>query len=511
MPNTLLLRVEGVNLSSFIEDCPDLKTIRGGSLLLRGAPQRILDYLAASRRAASAVSMGASIGVISIETEEEPAKLREEVEAWLSRHRELRYASFVVDVIRSTGQWANERESLLSANRHRQMEAPRLVYPFPPIADEPVAERVCKVDRVRPVWPHTNGLSPATDIRSTQGRFLRQDFYRIEAGDSYADLEFSECLENVACEAPGQPLADKMAIVYLDGNKFGALQARFESQTDQIRWDSFIRGLLKKALRALLDWAKSDSRWHFDNGRGIRLETLLWGGDELRVVVPAWLGWETLEFLYEQFEGLTFAYTGLAGPVIVPLTFAGGLVFCHVKAPIHPLNHLAKNLADLAKESVPSSGPAGNFFAYQVLESFDQIGKDFFGTLTERFGFLGRVPNSNAHLGGGTMPGSKHSKDLLILDGMRMKEIRRLYSKVQDDLPRRKVIALGQALLAGSDDPAALAEAIKVPNSDVRRPVSAGTLQHLDQLVCLLGGQPTGFFHLAELWDYIPSDTRRPA
>jgi len=304
-----------------------------------------------------------------------------------------------------------------------------------------------------------------------------------------------------------------MAIVYLDGNRFGSIQAKFEIQADQIRWDKFIRGLLQKALRALLDKATLDPRWQFGRLGGIRLETLLWGGDELRLVVPAWLGWETLEFLYEQFQGLTFEYTGLSGPVTVPLTLAGGLVFCHMKAPIHPLNHLARNLADLAKESVPSSGSAGNFFAYQVLESFDQIGKDFFSTLTERFGFLGRVPNSNAHLGGGALPASQNakSKNLLILDGANMKEIRRLYSVVQDSLPRRKVIALGQTLLAGSDDPEAFSKAIQALHSDVRRPISEGTLQALDQLIKLLGGQPTGFFHLAELWDYIPSDSGRRA
>ena len=88
-----------------------------------------------------------------------------------------------------------------------------------------------------------------------------------------------------------------------------------------------------------------------------RLETLLWGGDEIIWVVPAWKGWELLQFFFTEFRY----------PASAPLTFSAGLVFCHKKAPIHTIRSLAGKLVSHLK------GRSENRFLYRVLESFDHI------------------------------------------------------------------------------------------------------------------------------------------
>ena len=105
-----------------------------------------------------------------------------------------------------------------------------------------------------------------------------------------------------------------------------------------------------------------------DNGIGtqlLRLEVLLWGGDEAYFVVPAWLGFELVQLFYEC--SADWAIGTEDGSV--PLTHAGGLVFCHVKTPIDRIRVAAATLADRIKEHAGDS--LENSFDYLVLESID--------------------------------------------------------------------------------------------------------------------------------------------
>jgi hypothetical protein len=111
---------------------------------------------------------------------------------------------------------------------------------------------------------------------------------------------------------------------------------------DEDRWDTTLRGkredLLKGLLKALgreskesADWTSRD--WMFPKrktpGRDpgaeakpeivskLRFETLLWGGDELVWVVPAWQGWWTLDFFFR--KARRWEYNN------IPLKHAAGL------------------------------------------------------------------------------------------------------------------------------------------------------------------------------------------
>lgn len=180
-----------------------------------------------------------------------------------------------------------------------------------------------------------------------------------------------------------------MAVIYIDGNSFGKIQQKASGEGGQKRWDSQLqkerRGMKAELVRRIINQA--DPNWQVKPSdkdldawkqelkqdrkelkRVHRIETLLWGGDEHIWVVPAWKGWETIQFFYDvtkdwEFEGK-------------PLTHAAGVVFCHHNAPIRDVVKLARQLAESVKENLELLSDK-NAFAYQVLESFDHLGEDF--------------------------------------------------------------------------------------------------------------------------------------
>lgn len=114
---------------------------------------------------------------------------------------------------------------------------------------------------------------------------------------------------------------------------------------------------MEEFLSTLLNTAKTDPG--FNSGKQIRLEVLLWGGDEILIVVPAWRGFQTLQLFYETMQDAKF--------INVPLTFAGGIVFSQAKTPIYRLRNLAKELADNVKDNSNKE----NAYDYLILESID--------------------------------------------------------------------------------------------------------------------------------------------
>lgn len=72
---------------------------------------------------------------------------------------------------------------------------------------------------------------------------------------------------------------------------------------------------------------------------------MLWGGDELTFVMPAWLGLEFAGKFFEWVEDWT-------APSGAPLTFGAGLVFCHEKTPIRQARKMAELLAEDGKETL---------------------------------------------------------------------------------------------------------------------------------------------------------------
>ena len=105
--------------------------------------------------------------------------------------------------------------------------------------------------------------------------------------------------------------------MYFDGNSFSGIQARHCQTVAAIRdFDADIQGKRKAFLKALLTEIKADPLFLTADNK-IRLETLLWGGDEMIFVVPAWCGLRVLHFFYHYSQNWAFNGT--------PLTHAGGI------------------------------------------------------------------------------------------------------------------------------------------------------------------------------------------
>lgn len=479
-----LLRVEGVNLDNFVYDTQDLSTARGGGLLLLDAigmvGKKFGDLLP--------ISTGASSGLFSFQSAEGQS-LRKEVDAFLRTDPLLRHATFVVDVAAASESFNADVETLIAKNRWRQMLSPSLAVP----RTEDTGKTVCPIDLVRPASEKTaQPVSPSVLTRRDYGRKQKQKFYTSELSElavdgdgayseqvrsAIATRDFAQHLEELTTDRHRGNLNRKMAVIYVDGNSFGAIQSGLE-RPELSAWDSTLKRYRRTLLAELLDTFPSDSGWHTEGADGKwRFETLLWGGDEHLWVVPAWKGWETLRFFYERSRHWQFEGT--------PLKHAAGLVFCHHNAPIQRVVALAKSLAEKAKDLDRTE----SLFAYQVLESFDYIAGDLDDYRKTR------VP-------------AGESVEKLILRADDMSALDAPFHTLKTRFPRNK---LHEIVLALTTKRSPDAHDVK-PEDLIRETVDdtfPGDASPLESVQRSFGGGTTAWAHIAELWDYIPSP--RPA
>ena len=413
------LRMEGVNLSNFVYDTQDLSTVRGGGLLLLGAVTRIQDKFPVLK----SISTGASSGLFYFEADDDGLSLKNKVIKYLNDDPQLKHATFVVDIqaYKSDEQYIPDKELLIAKNRWQQMQSPTVAYPTQSNDKDKIA---CWIDGVRPaVEPIDNPetkepeyISNSVNVRKKYGLEQKKKLYEKiykDVKETKLGFEFVNNLGELTVADTNQGnLHHKMAVIYLDGNSFGKIRDKLcREQKDEMEFDKQVKDYRAKMLAELLDRIKDEHDW-MNGDNKYRIETLLWGGDELMWVVPAWKGWETLQFFYEQSEAWEFTNTKRDK---APLTHAGGLVFCHHNAPIYRIKDLARRLSDVAKKD-----KSKNLFAYQVLESFDHISHDF------------DKHRKELAIGG--------SADTLILDGKNMDTIRDNIQALKDgEFPKNKL------------------------------------------------------------------------
>lgn len=369
-----LLRIEGVNLSHCIFDTEDLSTRRGGSLMLLKA---IDDIEIKFKKQLQAISTGASAGLFTILNGQQSETIASEIRRWLSTHDLYCHGTFVVDV--AQGEFPAASEQVLSANRWQQMQS----LSFSGAGLKARKGPACMIDDLRPAYPRgpedpANSLSVQT--RRKHGREQKQDFYKRLVADG-SNRQYTQEFESLASkmthvETPN--LEGKMAVFYADGNKFGQVGRNCKTPDDLAEWDKYVKDCRKKLLASIISLASADPRWTAEDDV-IRIETLLWGGDEFMFVVPGWCGMKLADLFFEQTVGKMHYPPGNA----VPLTHACGLVFCHHKAPISAISKLAKALADKGKDCESTKGK--DSLNWVVLESFDHAGSNLDQFLATRY------------------------------------------------------------------------------------------------------------------------------
>ena len=465
------LRVEAVNLNNFVYDTNDISTIRGGSFLLLDSVNSLAidnDFKKLLRK----ISTGASTGLFRI-IGNDPDDVKKRVKDYLSNKTDG-HTTFVVDTLDGDSRsFKAVQEQLISKNRWSQLQQLTISWG----RGWEGSDLPCTLDGVRPAmviepFPENKSkkVSRSVKFRRDRGRELRNDIYAHILGQTSCPYEFARNLEMLSEDKDQGVLNKKIAFIYIDGNKFGRI--RDEKCTEEKMLQEFDKSVQKDFREAVLKKLLS----HMDGNDAsqadekLRLETLLWGGDEIEWVVPAWKGWEVLRLFYE-FDP-NHAYDK------IPLTHAAGIVFCHHNAPILQIRKLAHRLADIAKSnltSIPKSREHGDIFHYLVIESFDM-------------------------LEGSLDPFLKHYykpvdyKELL-LKGQEMQNFSRDMRIVRSDFPRGKVYEIIAALREKKD-----VDDIK------KRGIQSCPASRKEELKVaiesLLKGNINRWFVIADLWDF---------
>jgi hypothetical protein len=370
-----LLRVEAVNFTNTLDDTNDLSTIRGASLAMLRANELVQASLGSVAGPAKPLFAGASLCAFTFDAPDESAahKMAETVRAALAAAPEadgpFKHLSFVVDAVAVLRNDITAALELATArNRCRQFR--QWTLPLPEFADR--IGGYDQRDRMRPASAHHDfpegrqSGSPSVIARRVYGRAQRQEFYAAETGlPSARGLRYADSFEDIVRHPPeGLPvsLRGKMAVFYADGNKFGSIRDVMDISKFSAELVNLQRGLLKSIISWYERGVQADKEQlnrfgAFDKKRAhvldMRLETLLWGGDEL-----------AMDFL----DGF-FAATKDWRIGATDLTFATGLLICHHKTPIRQARMLAKELAETCKTHMTADKKLSNAASVAVFES----------------------------------------------------------------------------------------------------------------------------------------------
>ncbi|MBN2093061.1 hypothetical protein JW964_25785 [candidate division KSB1 bacterium] len=369
------LRIEPVNFENAIYDTNDISTIRGASFMLLNAFDQLKDQFQEYD-----IGTSASVGLFAFEAENEDAakKIRQNIitSEPLAKIKEYATVLHKMEKADTSLEFPLIMQKLQADVRWQQYQTPTLLLPFDIISSEP-----CKLDGVRPaVKDDYKGaekikVSNSVYSRRNPGKDLRQEVYEKILGErpKYA---FTNDLEALSTDTKRGNLNGKIAFIHLDGNRFGsARNKKCNNKELLLDFQKQIQNKMRKsALGKIIDFASAPENNSFrTDDDEIRLETLLWGGDEVDWIVPAWQVLNVLDLFYkttamfEQWEGLT-------------LTHSAGVVFCHHNLPILQVRQYARQLCDLAKQGIPRNinqiDSSANRIAFLNLAAFDLIGSD---------------------------------------------------------------------------------------------------------------------------------------
>jgi len=378
------IRVEAVNIYNSILETDQISVIRGGSLLLKKAVE---DIALKFEKTLKPITTGASIGVFRVEKNNDGIKVKI-VKFLNDQEGNFAYFTFIVEECEAE-KYQDAKEILISKCRNAQLQQLSVSADYHYNKED---DSTCELDGVRPYFKidefpdnKDKKVSAFVSLKRKYGIDQRGSLYKSELDNlgkeklkqyeldetgNLLKLKYTKDFEELSHTAIGQfkSLNNKIALIYFDGNSFSSIQER-QVNTDehQIEFDQKIKTLRRRFLHTLLQQiVRTNLLGWKTTGGNIRLETLLWGGDEMLFVVPAWKGFELLSLFYQESANWKIQ---IGQQKEDRLTHAGGIVFCNRKTPIYKIRHLAQELADGVKEK--QGGRKGNFFDYLVLESED--------------------------------------------------------------------------------------------------------------------------------------------
>jgi len=500
------IQAEAFNIAHVVYDTYDISTIRGGSFMLLAAIKHLENAFPWLTSIATAASSGLftyeDSGNLEAQKEGKAKQVLKALNDFTEGH-----ATFLVAVKEDKGNFAQVINLLEADLRRQQWRMPTVV--VPPSAS---TDQECYFDGWRPgVVPYTVDelegvkISEAARFRRKIGRTFKQHIYSqlldepIEEDDLVA-----RDLGKLAMDDSKGILNGKIALIQVDGNSFGRIRRNTcDTAPRRSAFDDAIQKCREHFLRDILFHARSDPDFQFvDQGKvALRIELLMWGGDEFTLVVPAWKGLEVLERFF-RFAGELPVESGFG---TVHMTHRAAVIFCHYDAPILQIRRLAEELLSRTKKNITkkfgealdsdpslasltqedrtrqlewlSNARYGNAARYLVLESFDMLR----GSLDQ---FLDRYY------------GKGHADELLLY-GHQMPELRDHLCTARSTVSKGQVVRIAQAIADGDEDSLTkLSNRLtKSISSDQREAVLAA-------INGITSGNKAGWYILADLWDY---------
>lgn len=340
-----VLRVEGVNFDNCLYDTNNLAVIRGASLLL----DQVERPVAKAIREALGKDIvpewaGGSKALFRFVASEVVAKQVESCVRSALAKEPWKHLSWVVD--RVSGEGAEVIAE--SRNRARQMRSWSVQS-----CALPGAKRQDALDGMRPADPACDDprgpLSPATRSRLAYGRQQRQGFWQDRIGSDLAkEITFCDDFEDIVkdCKAPvSEAASSKIAVLQFDGDGFGKIiDAAGGSAGFAAKFSEISRNLLSALVRRSFDLESKEGN---KPSTLLRMEVLLWGGDDMTVVVPCWRALDMIAAFYDAAQTAQIAGRGLS--------FTGAAIIAQRKAPIRRLRALAEEAVGLTKSAAPGS------------------------------------------------------------------------------------------------------------------------------------------------------------
>lgn len=406
--HTYYLRVEAVNLDHSVYDTNDISTIRGGSFMIQDAIKTAYEQVKkVYSKHLNCISTAASIGLFKINSEDE-TEVDTIINLFMEKVKKATpdFGTFVhANQLVSKGKTFTQHVTeLTNVCRKGQYKLPALV--LPSFEGSLNQDEFCRFDGLRPAikeipkGENKKWASHATNERQLAGKKLRNELYfKLPKNKQaeYIDKEFpfTNDLESLSKSSNAGKLDGIIAFIYIDGNRFGTIREqlcndenlykKFQTKVQTELQETAFKDIVEHAQEEKLFLTPTKNKKY-----QIRMETLLWGGDEIEWVVPAWQAFKVIDILYECLSGCE-KFEG------VNLTYSAGVVFCHHNVPILQVRKFAHQLCDLAKKGLDSDikklGQEANRIGYLNMTSFDMVAGDLESFLKKYYAPAPEYPN----------------------------------------------------------------------------------------------------------------------
>jgi class 3 adenylate cyclase len=353
--------LEGVNFAATLYDTNDLSVVRGSSMVLETLAD-VADkaFETAGIKDVKKVRAGAATAVFEFTTNEaQKAGLEQAIKAALAEGI-WRHMSVVFAVAESI----EHAQAHVRSGQFRQ-------WTFPAFA-QGGAVRPDRLDRVRPaIHQEKQGgkgwISHSVYDRLEYGRTQRRAFFDDRfTGGALKDVERCHSFEDLIKDAPkevAESARSKIAVVHLDGDGFGKLV----EHVGATEFNRQMAEILERVLSQCVDHALSAERKEVPQAKErLRLEVLVWGGDDITLVMPSWRILGFFEAFYRAIKSERI--NGKA------LGFTGGAVIAHYKSPVRQMVRLACDAVDLGKSGTFDIGDGKtvdgrNAYSIDIFES----------------------------------------------------------------------------------------------------------------------------------------------